>query len=698
MLRPIQTGFRRKLPVILQTETAECGLACLAMILCGHGHLIDLASLRRQAAVSGSGLNLRSLMRIADRFGLHSRPVKLDLPALAKLSLPCVLHWDFNHFVVLVKAGEKEILIHDPARGARRLTLDEASRHFTGVALELTPAATFEKRDERRLLSIGDMFRHISGLKGALLALGGLSLGLEVIALANPMLAQVIIDEVLTTGDRSLLWTIAAGLVLLVVLQGVIATFRSWMVMLLSTRISMQWNISLFSHLMGLPQDYFAKRGAGDILSRFGSLGTIQQTFTTDLVQSVMDGLMAIGMFVMIVIYGKWLTAIVVMSSLLDLMVRIVLFGPYREMSEEALVHGAAQQGHFLETLRGMRSIKLLSLEGRRKIAWGNRLVDSINAGLKIQRYDLIFTRVQEALFGLDRVLMLILGARMVISAEMSVGMLVAFLSYRDQFASRFGSLVTAGFKIRNLKVQCDRLSDIALAEAEVSGQVQAISPAPIMIDTKPDVPVIECRNIGYRYGKEDAWVFRGVNLKVPAGENLTITGPSGCGKSTFLAIVMGLIQPEEGQVLWNGVELGPANREVYRSQVAGVLQDDILLSGSIAENIAGFDERMDLAWVVECARNAQILEDIQRMPMGFETLISEMGHTLSGGQRQRIILARAFYRKPNILFLDEATSHLDLDTELLVYNNVEKLNCSIIEITHRTFAESQTKNTFKMQ
>ncbi|WP_215767269.1 peptidase domain-containing ABC transporter [Gluconobacter cerinus] len=686
MLKAIQTGFRRKVPVILQTETAECGLACLTMILCYQGHLIDLATLRRESGVSGSGLNLRTLMKIADRFGLNARPVKLDLPALGRLALPCILHWDFNHFVVLVALKDDEGIIHDPARGARILSLDEISRHFTGVAVELAPAAKFEKRDDRQFLKIGDMFRNISGLKGALLALAGLSLGLELIALVNPMLSQVIIDEVLTTGDRSFLWTIAAGMTILVIVQVVIASFRSWMVMLLSTRISVQWNVSLFTHLMGLPQNFFSKRGAGDILSRFGSLATIQQTFTTDLVQSIMDGIMAVGMFVMIIIYGKWLAAIVIVSSFLDLAVRVVLFGPYREMSEEALVHGAAQQGHFLETLRGMRTIKLLSLESRRKTAWGNKLVDSINAGLRIQRYDLIFARAQEALFGIDRVLMLVLGARMVLSAEMSVGMLVAFLSYRDQFSSRFGSLITAGFKIRNLRVQCDRLSDIALAEAEITDDSGNLRSArrPVLVESTAECPALECRNVGYRYGKEDNWVFRNLNLVIPAGKSLAITGPSGCGKSTLLAILMGLIQPEEGQVLWNGMELGPSNREAYRSQIAGVLQDDILLSGSIAENIAGFDENFDLARVAKCARDAQILADIQRMPMGFETLISEMGHTLSGGQRQRVILARALYRSPSILFLDEATSNLDYTLEQGIENVLDTILITRVIVTHR--------------
>lgn len=687
MLRPIVTSFRRQVPVILQSETAECGLACLAMILNAKGHLIDMATLRREADISGSGLNLRTLIKLASRFDLNARPLKLDLDSLTKLTVPCILHWDFNHFVVLVKANDRGISIIDPGRGPRKLTYEEASRHFTGVALELTPTSKFKKRDDRHLLSIKDMFRHIGMLKGTLLALAALSLGLEVLALINPMMSQVIIDEVLTTSDHPLLWTVAAGLAIMLVLQAVISTFRTWTVMLMGTRISVQWNVSLLSHLLGLPQEFFSKRGAGDIQSRFGSLGSIQQTFTTDLVQAVMDGIMAVGMIVMIVIYGKWLAIIVGISSIIDILIRVVYYAPYREMSQEVLVHGAAQQGHFLETLRGMRSIKLLGLEEKRKIGWTNKMIDGLNAKFKIQRYDLIFSRANDIIFGFDRILMLILGAGMVLSGEMTVGVLVAFLSYRDQFASRLGSLVSAGFKVRNLRVHTDRLSDIALAESE-NQEAEEESGRKLTYQAPTQkvegAPLLACRNLGFRYGSEDSWVFKGLNLTVPEGASLAITGPSGCGKSTLLSILMGLAHPGEGEILWDGLTLGPSNIGAYRKEIAGVLQDDILLAGSIAENIAGFDDNIDMEWVTECAKNAQILEDIQKMPMGFETLVGEMGSTLSGGQRQRMILARALYRRPKILFLDEATSHLDTERERKITAFLDALKITRIVVAHR--------------
>ncbi|UYH50878.1 peptidase domain-containing ABC transporter [Candidatus Kirkpatrickella diaphorinae] len=694
--KALQFGLRRRMPVILQSEASECGLACLAMILSHHGHQIDLATLRRDTASFHAATTLRSLIQRAEREDLDARPLKLGLPALGRLNLPCIIHWDFNHFVVLVKVTESRITLHDPAYGKRVLSQEEFSRHFTGVAVEFSPTTRFTRRDDRHLLDIRDMLRHVPRLPLSLLALGVLSLGLEVIALINPILAQIIIDEVLVTGDQSLLWTIAVALALLLVLQGVFATFRGWSIMILSTRISVQWNFSLFSHLLKLPQEFFTRRGAGDIQSKFGSLATLQQTLTTDLIQSVIDGLMAVGMMIMIIIYARWLSLIILAFSALDFFLRLFLFNPYRDLSEELLSRNAAHQSHFLETLRGMRTIKLLALEGRRRFAWGNRLIDSFNTNLRLQRYDLFFSRSQEILWGADRVLLLVLGARMVLSAEMSIGMLIAFLSYRDQFAHRFGNLINAAFKIRNLKVQCHRLADIALTPVDPAMESFPL-PSMSHVPSEKNVPVIECRNIGFRYGAEENWVFRHLNLTIPAQASFAIEGPSGCGKSTLMSVLMGLIPPEEGQIFWNGVALTPQNRQAYRARIAGVMQDDILLSGNIAENIASFDEEIDFTRVMTCAAQAQILDDIENLPMGFETRVSEMGATMSGGQRQRIIFARALYRQPDILFLDEATSHLDPTAERRIEATIDDLAVTRVIVTHRQETVARARFRFSM-
>nr|WP_298794221.1 peptidase domain-containing ABC transporter [uncultured Acetobacter sp.] len=695
-LKHLEFGWHSRTPVILQVEASECGLACLAMIMGHYGNQIDLSTLRRRYSVSVKGVTLRNLISAADSAGLSTRAVRLDLQDLPNLRLPCVLHWSMNHFVVLTKIKGNTVTIHDPAVGRRTLTMEDVSREFTGIALEATPNESFQRQDDRETLRLRDLFRQVAGLRPALMALGALSLGLEAIALIMPMISQVVIDEVVVTSDHELLLTIACGMALLLLLQMLIGCVRQWAVLILGTRVGLEWNTSLFDHLTRLPLDYFSKRHVGDVLSRFNALGTIQKTITTDMVQTVMDGLMAVGMGIMLFIYGGWLGMVAMVATALDILLRLVTYRLYREASEEQIVIDARQQSHFMETLRGMASVKLLGLRERRRTTWLNLLIDSINIRLRLQRYDLIYGRLGDLIFGADRLVMMVMGASAVMSGHMTVGMLVAFLSYKDQFASRVGSLISSAFQLRMLNVQTERISDIVMTETET---VEMAAPSLISDMTEPPSGgTLQCSGLSARYGTQDPWIFRDVTLDVPAGSSVAIVGPSGCGKTTFLKSLMGLMQTDSGEIKLDGMNIASLTLEGYRSRIAGVLQDDGLFSGSIADNISGFSEQVDEEWLRECAAHAAILDDILHMPMGFETLVGDMGSSLSGGQKQRVILARALYRRPEILFLDEATSHLDEYTEQKVADALRAMKITRIMVAHRpaTIAHADTIYVFQ--
>ncbi|TIX87245.1 peptidase domain-containing ABC transporter [Rhizobium sp. P44RR-XXIV] len=680
--RVLQFGFSRRLPIILQAEAAECGMACLAMILGFHGHAIDLGTMRRRNAVSLKGATLRDLINLADALGLATRPLRLELVDLRKLRRPCILHWGLNHFVVLQSVGHGKITIHDPAVGRRVISMEEASREFTGVALEALPNERFVRADERHDLKLRHLFRNITGAGSSLVSILLLSLGIELIALLMPIGSQIIIDEVIVSADYDLLLTVGVGLAVFLVLQLVISAARTWAIMLVSTTINLQWNTGLFDHLTRLPLDFFEKRHIGDIISRFGSLATIQKALTTDLVQAVLDGLMSIGMVAMMFIYGGWLGWVAMIATALNACLRLLRYQPYRQSTEQAIVYDAKQQTHFIETVRGMASVKLLGLRDRRRSVWLNYLVDSINAKLRLQRLDLIFGRANELLFGADRLVMIILAAQMVMTNKMTVGMLVAFLSYKDQFATRVGSLIASWFQLRMLNVQTDRLADIVLAEQEAEGSGFA---APAIHD-KPDLSgaALRAEDLSTRYGENEPWILRGADLDIPSGQSVAITGPSGCGKTTLLKVLMGLLAPTEGRVSIDGIDIRAIGGTAYRHQIAGVLQHDGLFAGSIADNICGFDPNPDRGWIDECASRAAILQDIQRMPMGLESLVGDMGSSLSGGQMQRVVLARALYRRPRILFLDEATSHLDETTETAIVAALRDLQMTRVIVAHR--------------
>jgi ATP-binding cassette subfamily B protein RaxB len=675
MLPELRFGSRARLPVFLQTEAAECGLASLGMVACFHGHRVDLAGLRRRFTVSLKGATLAFLMQAAERLDLAPRPLKLELEELPKLRAPCILHWDLNHFVVLKSAAGRGAVIHDPARGERRLALAEISRHFTGVALELAPTSRFQPRDERRRLRLRDLMGRVVGLKRSLAQVLVLALALQAISIVTPFYMQWAIDGAVVSADRDLLTVLGLGFLLLAVVQVALTTLRSWVVLYLGTTLNLQWLANVFSHLLRLPVGWFEKRHLGDVVSRFGAVNAIQRTLTSSFVEAIIDGAMAAATFAMMVVYSPSLAALAVAAVAAYGGLRWAFYDPLRRATEEHIVHTARQQSHFLETVRGVQSIKLFGREGERRARWLNLVVDAMNQEVATQRLGLGFRGANGLVFGLERVAIVWLGCLLVLDSAFSVGMLFAFMSYKDQFSSRVAGLVDKMIELRMLGLQGERLADIVLAAPEPE------SPAAPLDDIEAS---LEVRGASFRYSDTEPLVLLNCSFAVAPGECVAIVGASGGGKTTLVKLMLGLLAPTDGKVLAGGIDIQKLGIDRYRKLVGTVMQDDQLFAGSIADNISFFDPAADPASIERHARMASVHDDIVAMPMGYNTLIGDMGAALSGGQKQRLLLARALYKQPRILFLDEATSALDVQKERAVNDAVRSLRLTRIIIAHR--------------
>lgn len=677
VLEGLNLGLGKKLPLLLQTESAECGLACLAMVASYHGYRTDLASIRRRFSVSLKGLNLSQLLQIAGRMDLSCRPLRVELQTLERLNLPAILHWNLNHYVVLKQVKGNKVSIHNPAVGLQVLTIDEASKHFTGVAVELEPTLQFKKRTERQSIRLRGLMGRVRGLKTSLIQVLGLALALEIFALVGPFLMQWILDDALVSGDRDLLTVIAAGILLLGILRTAVSLVRSWVLLHMGTSLNLQWVANVMEHLLRLPTAFFEKRHMGDIVSRFGAISAIQQTLTTSFIAAMLDGLMAITTVVMMYIYSPLLATIALGAVVIYGILRLMRYDTLRIASEGQIVRLARQQSHFMETIRGVQAIKLFNRQADRKTRFLKMAVDSTNSGIVIQRLNITFQTINALLLSVEGVLILWLGSKLVLDHVFTIGMLLAFIAYKDQFTTRISSLIDKGIEVRMLRLQAERLSDIVLAPPEND------LPQPFFASETIE-PNLELRNVRFRYADGEPWILDNVSMQIASGESVVLTGPSGCGKTTLLKIMLGQLQPVEGEVLVGGLPLSQLGLTYYRSLIGAVMQDDRLFAGSLADNISFFDEAPDQNYVEQCAKLAQIHQDIVKMPMGYNTLVGDMGTTLSGGQKQRILLARALYKRPSILFLDEATSHLDTALEKEITSSISALQLTRIVIAHR--------------
>ncbi|MGG8235176.1 peptidase domain-containing ABC transporter [Klebsiella aerogenes] len=690
-MRSINWTGRRKLPLIRQTESAECGLACLAMMASWHGLRTDLPTLRERFSISTQGMTLQRLIECAAGIRLSSRAVRLELEDLKSLFLPCILHWNMNHFVVLHKVRGSRLVIHDPDKGKVTISLRDAGKHFTGVALELMPASNFTVRDERKKTRLRQLTGRTPGLLAAMSRIIVFALALEILTLGSPLLNQLVIDEVLVAADRSLLSVIIIALLLLSLTQMLLSLAHQWASITLSVNFNMQWTARVFHHLVRLPLAWFDARSNGSINARFEAVDTIQQGLTTQVLEGILDVLIAVSALCMMLLYSSEMTLIAVLAAIIYGVLRALWYPSLRQSAEDAWDAGARESGYFLETLNGILSLRINGVTAYREAAWLNLNVTRRNTQLRQSRLLMCYDIVHTLTGSVVATVILWKGAGEVLNGTFTVGMLVAYLSYQMRFSSSISSLTDKFFAWRMLDVYNERLADIVLTPAEDHQQQPVQEDNTSVIPwafwgaaTEDACPPLSLEHIIFSHKGGNKPILRGVSMTLHHGEVVAITGKSGCGKSTLVKIILGIHIPDEGTIRTFGIPQTHPDYFQVRRRIGTVLQDDHLFRGSIADNIIFFSEDRNQERMIQCARLALIDIDIMAMPMGYQTLIGETGGGLSGGQKQRILLARALYKKPGFLLLDEATSHLDVESEIQISQTLRQLGLPVLLIAHR--------------
>lgn len=660
-----------------QIEVAECGLAALAMAASMVGSKVDLASLRQQYPISARGLNLGDICQIASAIGFSTRTVRCELAELSELKRPSILHWGMNHFVVLDKVTRRQVRIFDPAKGYRTLLVDEVSRKFTGVAIELAVTPAFERRSERSPLKLSSLFRWEPEVQRGLFQALLLSIVMQSYVIGAPFYMRLAVDEAAMKGDVDLITTLAVGFAIFAAFNAGAEILRNLVIVRLSSALSISMSQRLFRHMLRLPLPWFQRRRLADVQSRFQALDPIKNLMANGLIAVLIDGVMSLCTAVLMFAFARDLAAITTCGLIIYIIIRSCSLSISLRCASDALEASIAEQGKRLDALRAVQTIKVMGGELKTESDWSNKLVDSIKTGQINSLIGMTFSTTHQLIDTIVNIIIVLIGVRSVMDGTMTVGILYAFLAYRGQFMSRSVGIFEQIVAWRLLDVHALRLADVVLTTVE-----------PNIDRVATGLPTvhggIEMDRVSFRYGAHDRMILNNVSLSVKPGEFVAIVGPSGAGKSTLLKIICGLYPPTGGEVRLDGLPLSVWGAKAVRQALGAVMQNDDLLSGSIMDNVAFFDEQIDIERVWECLRMASIDEEVRRMPMRAETVVGDMGSTLSGGQKQRLLLARALYKQPKFLILDEATSHVDLVGEKAINAELSALKITRIVVAHR--------------
>jgi ATP-binding cassette subfamily B protein len=660
-------------------DAVECGAACLAMVLSYYGRRTRVAECRAACEVGRDGVTARTIAAAAQRFGLRVKAFSAAPADFKYLALPAIVHWDFNHFVVVERWSPQQVEIVDPAVGRRRLTAAEFDAGFTGVLLTFEPGVHFERSSTAAAPAWRSYLQYLvrtPGAWGLLAQILGASLILQVLGLALPTFTRVLVDQVLPLHSTNVMTILGFGIVIVVLMQLVTTYLRAALMIFLQARLDAQMMLGFFEHLLTLPFRFFQQRTRGDLLLRLGNTMLIRELLTSQAISAILDGALVLVYLTIVLVQAPIFGALVLGIGALQVALLLGTTRRTHDLTQRTLATQAESQGYLVEALTGIATLKASGAEERALDHWSNLFVNHLNIALQRSRLSASVDTGLTTLRAFAPLILLWVGALRVLAGAMSLGTMLALNALAMAALIPLASLVSNGQRLQVVGAHLDRIVDVL--EAEPEQDLQAVRAAPQLTGR------VELQHVSFRYTPDAPLVLRDISLTIEPGQTVALVGRTGSGKSTLAMLLLGLYTPTAGELRYDGVPLQELNYRTLRRQFGVVLQEPFLFSGSIRQNIAFNDPSLSLEQVMAAAQAAAIHDEIVRLPMGYETLVAEGGSALSGGQRQRLALARALAQQPTILVLDEATSHLDVVTERLVDQQVKRLACTRIVIAHR--------------
>jgi len=670
----------RRLKYVPQMEVSDCGAACLAMVLKLYGRDVSLDELRNATGSGRDGVTAFGITRAAEGYALESLAIRLPNHKLDGLPSGTILHWSHNHFVVLERTRKASVWILDPALGRRAIPRCDAEKQFTGVAIVLRPGHGFVRHRQSAASGWVLLVRLlVHSLWGPILAA---SVAQQALPLALPVAIAILIDRILPQRNEDAIHVLVIGAIAIWVTFGIVGLVRASMLVQLGNSLDSRLFAGMMSHMVDLPYVFFQSRSVGDLMMRVSSNTIIRETITGAVLASLIDGVLALAYLAFILLEDRVLALIVLTFGVIEVGILICSWPLLVRLSAESIERETKSQTHLAQLLIGIQSLKALGAERQAYKRWAELFESQL---VSQKRRGQLNAAVESVLLAMQMgapLLVLVVGALRVSAGGLRLGTMLATVALTTAFVVPLKSLVSSGLKLAVLDHYLLRIIDVLQKGKEQDG-----------IDVKPAPAIsgqISVRNVSFRYYPAAPFVLESVSFELSAGSSLAVVGESGSGKSTLAALLVGLYLPTSGSVLYDSADLATTQLRTIRRQVAIMTQDPHLFPGTLRQNLSLLDPDVPLEAIEAACRLAGIHEEIARMPMGFESMLSDGGTSLSGGQRQRLALARCLVRNPAVLILDEATSALDGATEALVLDAVAHLRATKIVFAHRLSAVSR--------